>query len=200
MKSVRIIIFFLALLIAAFVSLAGRCFYLQLFKNDHYAGICARQLQGRVTEKPQRGVILDCRGRVLAASNEAQTIFAEPRAIEDPKSTSTKLAAVLNMDAERICKLIAESKNPGFAKINEGADRRQCLAANKIYGIGVQSNWRRHYPMGSLAGHTVGFTGIDNQGLSGIELQYDRELHGSAGQNIFFADALRRPIRLKKQN
>ena len=200
MKSVRIIIFFLTLLIVAFLSLAGRCFYLQLFKNDLYAGICARQLQGRATERPQRGVILDRRGRVLAASNEAQTIFAEPRAIEDPESTSGKLAAVLNMDADRICELITESKNPGFAKINEGAERQQCRAASKIYGIGVQSNWRRHYPMGSLAGHTVGFTSIDNRGLSGIELQYNKELRGSSGQNIFFADAFRRPIRLKQQN
>ncbi|UCF00359.1 MAG: penicillin-binding protein 2 [Planctomycetota bacterium] len=200
LKSARIIIFFLVFLIAAFVSLAGRCFYLQLLKNDRYMGICAQQLQGHVTQKPQRGVILDSRGRVLAASNEVQTIFAEPRAIENPQSTSSKLAAILNMDSDRICKLITESNNPGFAKIKVAAESQQCLSAGKIYGIGVQSNWQRHYPMSPLAAHIVGFTSIDNQGLSGIELQYEKELRGSSGQNIYFADAFRRPIRLKQQN
>jgi len=200
MRSVRIIIFFLVLLIAAFLSLAARCFYLQFFRNDHYAGLCVRQRLGLMTEKPQRGVILDCRGRVFAASNEVQTIFAEPRAIGDPQSASRELAAILNMDADVICGLITESGNPGFAVIREATDRQQCLAACRIYGIGVQSNWRRQYPMNSLASHIVGFTGSDNAGLGGIELQYDKELRGSAGQNVFFADAFRRPIRMKQQD
>jgi cell division protein FtsI/penicillin-binding protein 2 len=200
LKSIRIIIFFFVLLIVAFLSLAGRCFYLQFFKGDHYIAACAKQQQGRLTQKPQRGVILDCRGRVLAASNKIQTVFAEPRVIKDPKTTSTMLAPILDMGAHEICKLITESKNPGFAKIRVGADVNQCSAARKIYGIGVQSDWRRHYPMSSLAAHIVGFTSVDNRGLGGIELQYDKELSGSSGQNIFFADASRRPIRLKQQN
>jgi cell division protein FtsI (penicillin-binding protein 3) len=200
LKNVRIIIFFLVFLIVAFLSLAGRCFYLQFFKSNDYIAACARQQQGRVTQMPQRGAILDCRGRVLAASNRIQTIFAEPRVIKDPKTTSTRLATILDMGAHEICKLITESKNPGFAKIRADADADQCSAAAKIYGIGVQSDWRRHYPMGPLAAHIVGFTSVDNRGLGGIELQYDKELGGSSGQDIFFADAFRRPVRLKQQN
>jgi cell division protein FtsI (penicillin-binding protein 3) len=145
-------------------------------------------------------VILDCRGRVLAASNKIQTIFAEPRVIKDPKITSTELAPIVDMGAHEICKLITESKNPGFAKIKVGAGPSQCSAAGKIYGIGVQSDWQRYYPMGALAAHIVGFTGLDNCGLDGLELQYNKELGGSVGQNIFFADASRRPIRLKQQD
>ncbi len=199
LKSVRIIIFFFVVLIVAFLSLAGRCFYLQFFKSDEYIAACARQQQGRIIQMPQRGVILDCRGRVLAASNRIQTIFAEPRVIKDPKDTSTRLAPILDMGAHEICKLITDSKNPGFAKIRVGADADQCSAAAKIYGIGVQSGWRRHYPVGSLAAHIVGFTSADNRGLGGIELQYDKELGGSSGQDIFLADAFRRPVRLKQQ-
>ncbi len=184
----------------AFLSLAGRCFYLQFVKSDYYAAACARQQQGRIIQMPQRGAILDCRGRVLAASNKAQTIFAEPRVIKDPKETSTELAPILDVGAHEICKLITDSKNPGFAKIRVDANANQCNAAAKIYGIGIQSDWRRSYPVGSLAAHIVGFTSRDNQGLAGIELQYDKELGGSSGQEIFFADAARRPIRLKQQN
>ncbi|GAF91387.1 unnamed protein product, partial [marine sediment metagenome] len=126
--------------------------------------------------------------------------FAEPRIIKDAKSISTKLAPIVNIGAPEICKLITESKNPGFAKIKVGAGENQCSAAGKIHGVGIQSDWQRHYPMGPLSAHIVGFTSVDNRGLDGIELQYNKELSGLAGQSIFFADASRRPIRLKQQN
>ena len=152
-------------------------------------------------QKPQRGVILDCRGRVLAASDRIQSIKAEPRLIKDPQAVSSKLATIVGMGAEEICKLITESRNPGFAKIKVGAEPNQCSAAVKIHnGISIESDWQRHYPMGPLAAHVVGFTSVDNRGLEGIEFQYDKELGGLAGQNIFFADVRRRPIRLKRQD
>ena len=182
-------------LIVAFLSLAGRCLYLQLFRSDYYIGLCTKQQQGQVTQKPQRGAILDCRGGVLAASNRIQTIFAEPRITKDPRATSTRLAPIVDMGAHEICKLITESKNPGFVRIKSGAEANQCDAAGEIYGIGVQSDWQRCYPMGRLAAHIVGFMSVDNRGLGGIELQYDRQLGGLPGQDVFFADVRRRPIR-----
>lgn len=199
MKSVRITIFFSLLLIAAFLSLVGRCFYLQYFRTSHYLSVCNRQQQSYNIQKPQRGVILDCRGRILAASNKIQTIFVEPRVVTDTESLCYKLAPIVNVDVETIYWLISESKNPGYAKIKVGAAPKQCLDAGKFYGVGVESDWRRHYPAGTLTADVVGFTSIDNRGLGGIELQYDRHLAGSAGQNIFLADAGRRPIRLKQQ-
>ena len=182
------------------MALGVRCFYLQYFRGQHYRSVSVRQRQKWIPQNPQRGMILDRRGRMLAASNKIRTIFAEPRVIKDPKITSSKLSPILKMGAHEICRLITESKNPGFAKIKVGADASQCAAARKIYGIGVQSDWQRYYPMGRLAAHVVGFTSTDNRGLAGIELQYDKRLSGSAAQNIFFADVYRRPIRLKQQN
>ncbi len=200
MKSVRTIIFFLLLLIVAFLSLAGRCFYLQYFRNSHYISACNWQQQSYNIQKPQRGVILDCRGRILAASNKIQTIFVEPRVVTDPESLSYILASIVNIDVETIYWLISESKNPGYAKIKVGAAPNQCRSARKIYGVGIESDWRRHYPAGTLTADIVGFTSTDNRGLGGIELKYDKHLAGSAGQNIFLADASRRPIRLKQQS
>jgi cell division protein FtsI (penicillin-binding protein 3) len=200
LRSVRITTFLLLLVIAAFLALAGRCFYLQYFKNERYVGVCLKQQEGLVSLKPQRGVILDCRGRVLAASNKIYTVFAEPRTINDPKTTSTDLAPILDMGAHEICKLITEGRNPGFVKIKAGADPRECSDASRIYGIGVQSDWLRVYPMGHIAAHVVGFTSADNRGLGGIELQYDKELIGSPAQEVFLADVYRRPIRPKEQN
>jgi cell division protein FtsI (penicillin-binding protein 3) len=182
----------------SFTALGIRCFYLQHFKSDQYVDLCNKQ-QVYTQVQPQRGVILDCRGRVLAASNKIQTIFAEPRVIEDAKETSSELAPIVDMGAHIICQLILESRNPGFAKIKTTTDANECTAAARIYGIGVQSEWRRHYPMGNLAANVVGFTSLDNHGLEGIELKYDKELSGSAVKNIFFADVNRRPIRAKQQ-
>lgn len=199
MRSVRISIFFLLLVIAAFAALGVRCFYLQYFKHDYYVDACLRQQEGLVFLKPQRGVILDCRGRVLAASSRIHTIFAEPRAIKDPESTSAELAGIVGMSADEICKLMMDGRNPGFAKIKTGAGENQCSAASRIYGIGVWSDWLRCYPMKCLAAHIVGFTSIDNRGLGGIELQYDKELRGSEAEDIFFADVYRRPIQPKEQ-
>ncbi len=84
-------------------------------------------------------------------------------------------------------------------KIKAAAAADECARARRIYGIGVQSDWQRHYPVGPVAAHIVGFASVDNRGLGGIELQYDKELGGSPGQNILFADARRRSIRLKQQ-
>ncbi len=182
-------------LIVVFLLLSLRCLYLQYFQSEHYYSLSVNQQ----AQKPQRGVILDSRGRLLAGSNRVWTIFAEPRVIKDPKAVSAKLVSIVDMDGRQIYRLITESKNPGFAKIKTGAGADQCDAAVKIYGIGVQSDWQRHYPAGALAGHVVGFTSTDNRGLAGIELQYNKELCGSVGQNVFLADVRRRPLRLKQQ-
>ncbi|MFC1737525.1 peptidoglycan D,D-transpeptidase FtsI family protein [Planctomycetota bacterium] len=199
MRNIRSIVLLLLFLIAAFLSLGGRCFYLQHFKNEHYNAISLTQQQIRVTLKPHRGVILDCRGTVLAGSNKFQTIFAEPREIKDPKEVSEKLQPIIDMGAHKICELISESGNPGYVKLVSHADAEMCSEARKVhYGIGVESVWERHYPTGQLLSSVVGFTSIDNRGLAGIELQFDSKLSGSAGQNVFLGDArpYRRPIRL----
>ncbi|MFC1603502.1 peptidoglycan D,D-transpeptidase FtsI family protein [Planctomycetota bacterium] len=199
MRSVRITIFFSLFLMVSFLALGGRCFYLQHYKSEHYTDLCLKQ-RVFTRQQPQRGVILDCRGRVLAASNKIQTIFAEPRTIQDAKATSSELAPIVDMGAHIICQMIMESRNPGFVKIKTTTDADECRASSKIYGIGIQSDWQRHYPMGYLASNVVGFTSRDNRGLEGIELKYDKELRGSAARNIFLADVNRRPIRAKGQD
>jgi len=199
-RSIRSIIILFLLLLVAFLSLAGRCFYLQHVRSEHYVDLCIKRYRGRLIKTPQRGVILDSGGRVLAASNRVRTIFAEPREIKDTLNTSVKLAPIVKMRATEIIRLIRESGNPGFVRIKVDATEAQCNAARKIYGIGVQSDWQRSYPTGCLTVHVVGFTSGDNRGLSGIELRYDEQLSGSAGKNIFLADAFRRPIQMRQQS
>jgi cell division protein FtsI (penicillin-binding protein 3) len=185
------------LVILAFLVLTIRC--LQFFRYEHYQSISTQQNQKRVTETPQRGSILDRRGRVLAASNKIQNIFAEPRIIKDYKQFSNDLQPILDMGAHEICGLLLDSKNSGYVKIKTNATDAECSKAAGIYGAGIQSDFQRYYPTGPAASHIVGFTSTDNKGLVGIELYYDKKLAGSAGQNIFLADVRRRPILFKKQ-
>jgi cell division protein FtsI (penicillin-binding protein 3) len=195
-----VVILVLLVVIATLLSLGGRCLYLQHFKREYYSCLSSKQRQKFVTEKPQRGEILDCRGRLLAASNKVQAIFADPRIIKEPETLTKEVAPVLKMGVIDMYKCITESRNPRYARLKVGVDAEQCAAARRFYGIGVESTWQRHYPMGQLASHVVGYTSTDNRGLAGIELECDNVLRGQPRQNIFFADALRRPIRLKEQN
>jgi cell division protein FtsI/penicillin-binding protein 2 len=193
-RETRAIAVCMSLVIVAFFALAGRCFYLQYSLADHYAARCMSQQLSYVPLEPQRGAILDRRGRVLAASDQIRTIFAEPRIIREPKETSTRLAPILDMGAHVICKLIVDSNNPGFAVLKTNATVTECSEARKVPGIGVRYDWRRNYPMGRLTSHVIGFTSADNKGLAGLEYAFDPELRGRGAKHTFLVDVQRRPL------
>ena len=209
MRSIRITTFSLVLMIGAFLALAWRCFDLQYFKAGHYVDACLRQQRSYHPQTPQRGVIVDCRGRILAASSKVLQVFAEPRLIEDPKAPSSELAEIIDMPAHEICRLITDSNNRGYVRIKAdiGPNTRDIVlgrmpGTRRIHrGIGVESAWQRRYPMDRLAAMVVGFANsMENRGLAGIEYQYDEALRGSSEKNIFLADAARRPLRLKERS
>ncbi len=190
----RRITVFGVLIVCAFLALGGRCYYLQYAAADHYAQLSLQQQCAYLPLEPQRGAILDCRGRVLAASNQVRTVFADPKIIKDPKETATALATALDMPAHEICKMIVDRAAFRYAPIAEGVDADRSDAARAIYGIGIQYDWQRHYPMGPLASHVVGYTSADNRGLGGIEYEFDKELRGEGARHVFFVDVHRRPL------
>lgn len=195
MRSIRITTGFLLLLIAAFLALAWRCFYLQHYKNDLYNERCIRQQHSISPRKPRRGTILDRRLRVLAASDIEPIIKVEPRIVKNPEDLAMKLAPIVEMDPHVIYTLIMESKEPGYAKIRVGGDAEMYMAARKIYGVGVDFEWLRYHPMGRLTSNVVGFTRKNGRvGLDGLELAYDRQLTGSSAEYIYYADIARRRI------
>ncbi|MGM7684259.1 stage V sporulation protein D [Cytobacillus sp. Hm23] len=142
--------------------------------------------------EPKRGEILDRNGVPLATNISAPTVWVVPRQIEDPVLTATKLAEALDMSKEKAYKLVtAEEVNvrihPEGRKIShEKANEIQELDLAGVY-IGEDS--KRHYPFGSYLSHVLGFAGIDNQGLMGLELYYDKQLNGEQGSVQFYADA-----------
>jgi cell division protein FtsI/penicillin-binding protein 2 len=187
------------MVIGIFALLGWRLFYLQYCRAEDYSQSSYRQQHAIITLQPQRGIILDGRGRILSASNKVQTVFAEPRRITDVKDTATRLQNILDLPGHEICRIIYESNNPGFAKIKTpitGAEQNKIRNAG-IDGVGIESNWQRYYPMGRLTSHITGFVGTEQNGLAGVELKYDEQLRGAKGRNIMVVDAQRKPIGMK---
>ncbi len=190
--------FIISILIIVFLVLAVRCLYLQYFNSEQITSNSLRQQQKKIFIKPQRGPILDSKGRVLAASNKIQNIFAEPRVIVNPDEFAKKFASVVKLSKEKIAGLIKKSNNPGYVVLKEKALPDEVKHARKFYGIGIETHWERYYPSGALTSHIVGFTSTDNRGLAGVEYSYNNKLTGKKGERIFFADISRRPVRLKE--
>jgi cell division protein FtsI/penicillin-binding protein 2 len=189
----------LVLLTVIFGLLVWRLFYLQYVKSQSFEQVSRRQQNAVVPEKAQRGFIVDCRGRLLAASNISYSVFAEKRRFEDPEAVKTvaaQLHDIIGIPGHEICGLIYDAVNPGYAPLASDIDAltRDAIISAGIPGIGVESRWKRYYPGGSLTGHIIGFIGTEQTGLAGIELRYDTLLRGSEGQSVFVVDALRRPI------
>lgn len=189
----------LLLMIASLFALGGRCFDLQHLRSEHYADRSANQRLLRTSRYPQRGVILDCRGRVIAGSNETQVVYADSVVIKDANEAALKLASVAKVHALDIFDKIVRSdelRPPIIADANES----QCSQARKIHGVGVETRWVRYYPTGRLMANIVGFVSPPpfSRGLEGIEFQFDKELSGSSSSSVFYKDVFRRPIRPKE--
>ena len=202
MKAKHTTIFFLVFLIAVLGLLTWRIFYLQRYNSEHYRQNSEKQQHSKVAEKPRRGLIVDRRGRILAASNEIETVYADPNIISDVKDVATRLQQILNLPGHEICGIIDESKNRRYVRIKVGitADERKGLKNPWIPGIGIQSDWQRFYPMGHLTSHAIGFVGVDHKGLGGIEFEYDSRLKGTEGHKVFFLDRSRQPIGRKQSD
>ncbi|WNF35556.1 stage V sporulation protein D [Bacillaceae bacterium IKA-2] len=140
----------------------------------------------------KRGEILDRNGVPLATNVSAPSVFIVPRQIKNPAEDAQRLAEVLQMDKTKVYSLLTKKEmsvriNPEGRKIsNQLASKVRALG---IAGIYIAEDNKRHYPFGSYLSHVLGFAGIDNQGLTGIELYYDEKLSGEKGYVSFFSDA-----------
>jgi cell division protein FtsI/penicillin-binding protein 2 len=201
MKSTRITLAAGLTILAIFACLLGRCFYIQIYKSDEYERSARRQQQATVKQTGCRGIILDARARALAASNRVDVVYIDPQVVKDTHDAAIKLAPILSLPIDEVEKRMTAGLSSRFRKIDIVRDPKQTGAIEqlKIAGLGVQSGWQRYYTTGSLTSHVVGFTDVDGKGLAGVELEYDKDLTGTDQQEIFLADAIRRPIRLKEQ-
>jgi len=188
------------LLFAAFLLLFSivvvRAVWLQGVRGGELAADARSQQTESVLVPGERGKILDRRGRELALSEEAATVFATPYQIDDPADAAAQLAPVLDMPADEILDSISDRAS-GFAYVARKVDlaTAEHVRKLKIEGIGTLPDSRRVYPEGDLASQLIGAVGTDNQGLSGIESMYEEVLGGTDGEAEVTRDALGQTIK-----
>ena len=182
-----------AFLAAWAVVVAGRLVQIQLVRHGEYVVKAARQQERTLALQPVRGSIIDSRGRILAESVAAESIYADPQAIGDRIQTAKALASVkaLQMDARDLATKL--DSNAGFVWIARQLplETSAAVKALKLPGIYFLEEHRRSYPRASLAANVVGYVGLDGEGLGGIEHSFDSQVKGRAGRVTLLRDARR---------
>ena len=189
-KQAKVRILLLAILIAIGLSAGiSRLFYLQAFKNNDLSKIAVRQHQKTVALEPLRGTIYDRKGRVLAVNLDVESVYAVPSEIENTYEAARRLSKLLNEDFRVIERKLKSDK--GFVWIARKLDPNISarIKNEDLEGIGFIKESKRFYPKKELFGQLIGFAGLDNTGLSGIEARYDEFLKGEDGFVILERDA-----------
>lgn len=186
---------FLFLFIAAIMlGLVSRLVFLQFYKSSWLAENAVDQRIREIPVEARRGVIYDRNGREMAVSISTQSVYAIPAEIRNPEETAAKLAAILALDADNLTAKL--KKRQSFTWIKRKIDENAAMAVCKLglAGIGLTQENRRQYLHDNLAAHVLGFTGIDSQGLDGVELVFDSYLRGRPGGIVVEYDARGREI------
>ncbi len=187
----RIKIFTLFLFLAFFL-IIFKVFYVQIFDYKKLSTL-AKDLWSRdLPVEANRGRILDRNGVVLADNLTTTSLVVVPNQIEDKKSAAKSLAEILNVSYEEMYKHV--SKKTSIERVHPEGRRLDYETAEKISNLKLQGVYlvkesKRNYPYKTLLSHVLGYVGIDNQGLSGLELQYDKYLTGESGAIKYFSDA-----------
>ena len=185
-KIVMLLIFFL------FALIIGKVFYIQVFSyeklNNYATGLWSRNLP----IEANRGKIYDRNGVVLADNVTTTSLVLIPNQIEDKEKTAELIAPILGISYEDMYAHV--SKKTSIERVHPEGRRLDYETADKISdlelpGVYLLKESKRYYPYGEMLAHTLGFVGIDNQGLSGLELMYDKYLTGSYGAIKYFSDA-----------
>jgi len=187
----------LVLAVAAFAALIARLGYVQLLIGGEIAKKAEDSWRRNIPFEAKRGEILDRNGVRLAYNVSAPTIYAVPVQIVDKRGTAKTLSGLLGMPEDELFKQL--SKRASSVELKPGGRKMTTEKAQEIRNLGlpgivVTEDNKRYYPYGSLASHVLGFTGSYNQGLTGLELQYDKRLTGLRGSVSYLSDAAGRKM------
>ncbi len=197
-RGTRLRLMLLALSISLWALVIGiRLVHLQVLDAEFFEKQGTRQSERTINLDPRRGPILDREGRVLAVSVDAQSLYAVPQDIGDPEATAAALARALGLEPSGRRELVGQlQKDRAFVwikrKVDPATSRR--VRELELDGVGFLTEHRRYYPQRELAAHVLGWAGLDNTGMSGIEYEYEKEIAGRAAKVVVHTDARRRPV------
>ena len=171
------------------LGLGGRLVYLMGIRSDYYYEK-AQDLHERERDiKAKRGEILDAQGKVLASNKTVCTISVIHSQIKDAEEVISVLAKELDMEEETIRKRVEKVSSIERIKTNVEKEVGDAIRDYGLSGVKVDEDYKRYYPYGSLASKVLGFTGGDNQGIIGLEVEYEEILNGTPGKILTTTDA-----------
>jgi len=172
--------------------IGARAVYLQYFCESWLSQKAADQYEKSYISRGQRGTIYDTNHREMAVSIDVSSIAAYPPKIKDTRKAVKALSGVLNIDSRALKKKLESKKSFVWIKRQITPKETEAVKALKLDGIAFRSERKRFYPNRTLAAQVIGFSGIDGQGLEGIEFNYNAFLKGDAGNYTVLKDALGR--------
>ena len=174
---------------AMLAGLFGRLIYLMGFRSDYYYEK-AEDLHERERDiKAARGEILDAKGKVLAANKTVCTISVIHSQIEKPEKVIILMSEKLGMEEENVRKKVEKVSSIERIRTNVEKETGDAIREAGLKGVKVDEDYKRYYPYGSLASRVLGFTGGDNQGIIGLEVEYEESLSGTPGKILTTTDA-----------
>jgi cell division protein FtsI (penicillin-binding protein 3) len=176
--------------------IGSRLFFLQVVKSAGFRKRADDQQQQAVDILPPRGFIYARDGSELAGSIQAKSAFAVPREVADVQATARKIAALIGKSAAEIESDLLEGKDKQlhfvWIKRKVSDSEFASLDGAKIPGLHFQEESQRFYPNGELAAHVLGYVGVDEQGLGGLEYQYNDTVKGESGRVTYIRDGHRK--------
>jgi cell division protein FtsI (penicillin-binding protein 3) len=178
-----------------FLWVGGVCFRLVQMQVLHYGDWeqrALRQQSRTITVEPRRGVIYDRNGSELAMSIDVDSIFAVPSEIPEPETTASILGNVLHLDPQDILAHMKASRNFAWVLRRVDAETSERVRNLNLKGIYFRKEPKRFYPKRELASQVLGYVGMDDEGLGGIELEFNDDLQGIPGRELISVDARRK--------
>ena len=183
--------FFFLLVLCILIIIVIRVFYIQVFSYDKLSTLAESLWSRELPIGADRGEIYDRNGKVLATNLTTTSLVLIPNQIKNKEEVAQKLSEILGSDYEDM--LAHVSKKTSIERVHPEGRQLSYDIASQIDELGFDGVYlvkesKRYYPYGSLLSHVLGYVGIDNQGLSGIELTYDEYLTGEDGAIKYFSD------------
>jgi cell division protein FtsI/penicillin-binding protein 2 len=172
-----------------------RAVWLQTVRAQGLGELASSQQHETVTIPAGRGSLLDRMGVQLAIGQEATSVYANPKTVTNPRAVAVAAGKALGIDPDVLYPQLLD-KSKGFVYVMRKADpeKAKALEAQKLAGLGFLPEERRVYPQGGVAAQVLGYAGLDNRGLAGLELQLDRYLSGKPGSETFVKDPFGRVL------
>jgi cell division protein FtsI/penicillin-binding protein 2 len=172
--------------------LTARLFYIQVLRHSFYKKLADEQHTVSLEIAPKRGTIFDRNMRVLAINLHSDSVFANPRIIKDKAGAAAALSRILGMNESFIYDRLSKEKAFVWIKRKVSPEVSARVKGLKIEGVDIVQESERSYPDKALACHAIGTVDIDNNGLEGLELKYNKYLKGEAGWVVSTQDAKRK--------